>query len=93
MAVKATGAKLDFQDVDLKDGEIDRISVRATFRKKKKSATRGTNVSVKINEKLLAEVEEFINLDANEFKYISRKHFVDLAVSDFLKREKKKVNG
>ena len=47
------------------------------------------NVSVvKIDSILLREVEEFINLDENKFRYVNRKQFIDLAVADFLRRMK-----
>ncbi len=42
---------------------------------------------VKINFKLLAEVEEFINSDENKFRYVNRKQFVDIAVADYLRRQ------
>lgn len=41
---------------------------------------------VKINSKLLVEVEEFINSDENKFRYVNRKQFIDIAVADYLKR-------
>jgi hypothetical protein len=85
--VKATGAKLDFEDVSLKDGSIDKISVRATF-SKKKTVRKARDSAVKINSELLMAVEEFINLDENRFRYVNRKQFVDLAVSEFLRAEK-----
>lgn len=44
---------------------------------------------VKIDSDLLAEVEEFINLDDNKFKYVNRKQFVDVAVADYLRRKKR----
>jgi predicted DNA-binding antitoxin AbrB/MazE fold protein len=84
---RATGAKLDFRDINLNDGEIDRVSVRATFKKnKKKSEASG----VKINSELLREVEEFINLEENKFKYANKRQFVDVAVSEYLRRHKRK---
>jgi len=87
--VKAIGAKLNFEDVDLKDGEIDRISVRAIFPKKKVSVRKSRDSAVKMNSDLLVEVEEFINLDENKFKYVNRKQFIDIAVADYLRRVKK----
>jgi len=87
--VKAIGAKLDFEDVSLKDGEIDRISVRAIFPRKKKASRSKVDSAVKINTELLMSVEEFINLDENKFKYVNRKQFIDIAVADYLLREKK----
>ena len=44
---------------------------------------------VKIDSGLLAEVEAFIKLEENRFRYVNRKQFVDVAVTDFLKRCKK----
>ena len=44
---------------------------------------------VKISPELLKEVEAFINLDENKFKYVNRKQFVDIAVAEKLKREAK----
>lgn len=43
---------------------------------------------VKIDAELLEEVEEFINLDENKFRYVNRKQFVDLAVAEFLRKER-----
>ena len=44
---------------------------------------------VKIDSELLTEVEEFINLEENKFKYSSNRQFVDIAVAEKLKREAK----
>ena len=44
---------------------------------------------VKIDSELLDEVEEFINLDKNKFRYANKKQFIDLAVIDFLRLNKK----
>ena len=88
--VRANGAKLDFEDIDLKDGSIDRISVRATFPRKNSTVRKGKDSAVKINTDLLMDVEEFINLDENKFRYVNRKQFVDVAVADYLRRAKKK---
>jgi len=41
---------------------------------------------VKIDSGLLAEIEAFIKLDKNKFRYINRKQFIDVAVADYLKR-------
>lgn len=46
---------------------------------------------VRINSKLLDEVEEFINLEKNKFKYTSKRQFIDLAVFEALKKEKKRL--
>lgn len=91
--VKASGAKLDFEDLNLKDGSIDKISVRAVFPRKKASVRRARDSAVKINSELLMAVEEFINLDENKFRYVNRKQFVDVAVADYLRRKKKVKNG
>jgi len=44
---------------------------------------------VKIDSSLLADVEAFINLDENKFRYVNRKQFIDIAVADYLRRIKK----
>ena len=41
---------------------------------------------VKIDSVLLGEVEAFINLDENKFRYVNRKQFIDIAVADYLRR-------
>ena len=43
---------------------------------------------VKIDSALLLDVEAFINLDENKFKYVNRKQLVDIAVADYLRRMK-----
>tara|TARA_Y100000310_G_scaffold286519_1_gene310782 strand:- start:10744 stop:10929 length:186 start_codon:yes stop_codon:yes gene_type:complete len=45
--------------------------------------------TVKIDSSLLSEVEEFINLDGNKFKYVNKKQFINIAVKEFLNRMKK----
>jgi metal-responsive CopG/Arc/MetJ family transcriptional regulator len=57
-----------------------------TLMGKKKS-----NSVVKIDSELLAEVEAFINLSENRFRYVNRKQFIDMAVADYLRREKKRL--
>ena len=52
-----------------------------------KKGKRGDSV-VKIDSNLLSEVEEFINLEKNKFKYVNKKQFIDLAVSELLKKER-----
>ena len=44
---------------------------------------------VKINLDILKEVEEFIKKKENRFKYVNKKQFVDIAVYEKLKREKR----
>jgi hypothetical protein len=44
---------------------------------------------VRINSGLLVDVEAFINLDENKFRYVNRKQFIDIAVADYLRRMKR----
>lgn len=44
---------------------------------------------VKIDSSLLVDIEAFINLDENKFRYVNRKQFIDIAVADYLRRQKK----
>ena len=44
---------------------------------------------VKIDSGLLVDVEAFINLVENRFRYVNRKQFIDMAVADYLRRMKK----
>ena len=53
----------------------------------KKGDVKGNSV-VKIDSSLLADVEAFINLDENKFRYVNRKQFIDIAVAEFLKKVK-----
>jgi len=46
---------------------------------------------VRIDSVLLAEVEAFINLKRNKFRYVNRKQFVDMAVADYLRRQKRRM--
>jgi hypothetical protein len=39
---------------------------------------------VKIDSELLEKVEAFINKKENKFRYVNRKQFIDIAVSEFL---------
>jgi len=43
---------------------------------------------VKIDSEFLKEVEFFINLDENKFKYVNKKRFVDIAVAEFLRKRR-----
>ncbi|MCR4285137.1 MAG: hypothetical protein NUV97_03795 [archaeon] len=45
---------------------------------------------VKISSELLRDVEEFIKLEENKFKYVNRKQFIDIAVAEKLKKEGKR---
>ena len=42
---------------------------------------------MKIDSSLLADVEAFIKLDENKFRYVNRKQFIDIAVADYLRRQ------
>jgi hypothetical protein len=44
--------------------------------------------SVKIDSELLMEIKKFLNKKENKIKYQSKKHFVDVAVFELLKRER-----
>jgi hypothetical protein len=44
---------------------------------------------VKIDSGLLERVEAFIKKKENKFRYVNRKQFIDLAVSEFLQKEGK----
>lgn len=39
---------------------------------------------VKIDSNLLSKIEDFIARDENKLKYVNKKHFIDLAVHEFL---------
>ena len=54
---------------------------------------RSKDAVVKIDSELLNEIEEFINKKENRLKYVNKKQFVDLAVSNFLKDQKRGKNG
>ena len=88
--MKKNDAKLNFEDVNLKDGTIDKISIRA-ISSGKKTVRKNKDSVAKIDSKLLVEVERFISLDENKFKYVNRKQFIDVAVAEFL--HKKVKNG
>jgi len=45
---------------------------------------------VKIDGELLREIEEFINKKENKLRYVNKKQFIDIAVSDLLKKEMRK---
>lgn len=44
---------------------------------------------VKIDSALLEEVEAFINLEENKFRYVNRKQFIDIAVAEYLRKQKR----
>jgi hypothetical protein len=45
---------------------------------------------VRIDSDLLAEVEAFIKLKENKFRYVNKKQFIDLAVSELLRKKRLK---
>jgi hypothetical protein len=44
---------------------------------------------VKIDSVLLKKVDDFISKDENRLKFVNKKHFIDLAVNDFLEKSVK----
>ena len=44
---------------------------------------------VRIDSDLLRDVEAFINLDENKFKYVNKRQLVSIAVAEFLRRKEK----
>lgn len=44
--------------------------------------------SVKIDSELLKEISQFLEQKENKIKYVSKKHFVDVAVLELLQRER-----
>ena len=53
-------------------------------------AEKNKDSTVKIDLALLRKIEKFIQLEENKFRYINKKQFIDLAVSEKLKKEEKK---
>ncbi len=49
------------------------------------------NAAVKIDSILLEKVEEFIKKEYARLRFTNKKQFIDLAVDEFLKKEKKEV--
>jgi hypothetical protein len=52
----------------------------------KKVNKKDVGAVVKIDSSLLKEVEQFVNKDENKFKFVNKKHFIDLAVHEFLQK-------
>ena len=44
---------------------------------------------VKIDFNFLKRVEEFIRREENEFRFVNKKQFIDIAVYEFLKKNNK----
>jgi hypothetical protein len=51
--------------------------------------TKEKDTVVRISAELLSEVEDFIGSEENKLKYVNKKQFIDLAVFEKLKRERK----
>ncbi len=47
---------------------------------------------VKIDSFLLGKVEEFIKKEENRLKFVNKKQLIDIAVNEFLKKLKRKIN-
>ena len=41
---------------------------------------------VKIDSSLLSKIDEVINKDENRLRFVNKKHFIDLAVNEFLEK-------
>ena len=48
---------------------------------------------VKIDSSLLEKIDEVINKEENKLKFVNKKHFIDLAVYEFLENLKNKGGG
>jgi len=46
---------------------------------------------VKIDSSLLSKIDEIINKEENRLKFVNKKHFIDLAVNEFLEKIEKGV--
>ncbi len=55
----------------------------------KKKKVKVKDSVVKIDSSLLTDVEAFINLDENKFRYVNRKQFIDIAVAEYLRRQRR----
>ena len=60
--------------------------------KNKKKSLDGKGSVVKIDSSLLERIEKFIKRDENKLKFVNKKQFIDLLVSDFLEK-RRKSNG
>ena len=49
----------------------------------------GKSSVVKIDSKLLKEVNEFIQKEANRLKFVNKKQLIDIAVYEYLKKMRK----
>jgi len=46
---------------------------------------------VKIDSSLLSKIDELIKKEENRLKFVNKKHFIDLAVNEFLEKLLKEV--
>jgi hypothetical protein len=46
---------------------------------------------VKIDSSLLSKIDEVIKKEENRLKFVNKKHFIDLAVNEFLEKIEKGV--
>jgi len=56
--------------------------------KNKKKSLDGKSSVVKIDSSLLERIEEFIKRDENKLKFVNKKQFIDVLVSDFLEKKR-----
>ena len=59
----------------------------------KKKKVKVKDSVVKIDFSLLVDVEAFIKLNENKFRYVNRKQFIDIAVADYLRRSQRSTPG
>jgi hypothetical protein len=48
---------------------------------------------VKIDSSLLLKIDEIIKKEENRLKFVNKKHFIDLAVNEFLEKLEKNKGG
>ena len=53
----------------------------------RKKRGNGNGAVVKIDSSLMEKVERFIQQGENRLKFANKKHLIDIAVSEFLKKE------
>lgn len=51
---------------------------------------KGASSVVKVDSSLLERIEKIINKEENKFKFITKKHFVDVAINEYLNIFEKK---
>ena len=60
--------------------------------KKRTSSENGKSSVVKIDTSLLERIEKYIKREENKLKFVNKKQFIDLLVSDFLEKKEGKSN-